>query len=260
MLTPGQIAHFETFGFLVLRQLFTPEEAGIMKREAIEIFDEDRGSTPVAEAKTQDIVHFLERKPYLSQLVDDDRVYNIGVDLLGPDFILQATSGARRVADTPWHRDMSLENPLRSANVSFYTDTLRRETGCLRVISGSHHLASPDPFALLMDRSEDPDFMPFGVRPSEIPCYAIESQPGDVLVFTDSLAHASFGGEAGRHHYGMNFIANPKTDEQVAYIKSLYKSWKYGLRPAESYVNSDRPRIRGMVSRLVEWGFETSKV
>ena len=55
-------------------------------------------------------------------------------------------------------------------------------------------------------------------------------------------------------------MENPKTDEQVAHIKSLYKRWKYGLRPAESYVNSDRPRIRGMVSRLVESGFETSKV
>jgi hypothetical protein len=32
MLTLGQIAHSETFGFLVLRQLFTPEEI----REGIE--------------------------------------------------------------------------------------------------------------------------------------------------------------------------------------------------------------------------------
>ena len=46
MLTPEQIDHFETFGFLVLRQLFTPEEAAIMKREAIEIFDEVRGGKP----------------------------------------------------------------------------------------------------------------------------------------------------------------------------------------------------------------------
>jgi len=42
--------------------------------------------------------------------------------------------------------------------------------------------------------------------------------------------------------------------------KSLYERWQYGLRPAQSYVDSDRPRIKRMVSRLVEWGFETSKV
>jgi len=45
----------------------------------------------------------------------------------------------------------------------------------------------------------------------------------------------------------------------VAHIESLYERYKYGLHPAESYVNSDRPGIRRMVSRLVEWGFETSK-
>ena len=55
-------------------------------------------------------------------------------------------------------------------------------------------------------------------------------------------------------------MANPKSDEQVAYMKSPYEGWKYGLHPTESYVNSDSPRIRHMVSRLVELGFETSKV
>ena len=260
MLTSGQIAHFETFGFLVLRQLLSQDEISIMKRESVEIFDEERGGTPYIGGESEAIQPFLERRPFLSKLVDDDRIYNIGVDLCGPDFVLASNGGALHVGDTPWHRDASLETPIKDAQINFYTQPLTRDTGCLRVIPGSHHLASPDSLALLMDRSEDPDFMPFGVRPSEIPGYAVESQPGDVVVFTESLAHASFGGEAGRHHYGMNFIANPKTDEQTAYIKSLYKSWKYGLRPAESYVNSDRPRIRRMVSRLVELGFETSKV
>ena len=41
MLTPGQIAHFETFGFLVLRQLFTPDEAATIKREADDIRGEE---------------------------------------------------------------------------------------------------------------------------------------------------------------------------------------------------------------------------
>ena len=58
----------------------------------------------------------------------------------------------------------------------------------------------------------------------------------------------------------MNFYANLKADEQVEWIKGLHESWKFGLRPAESYINSDSPRIRRMVSKLVEWKFETSKV
>jgi len=43
MLSPEQIAHFETFGFLVLRLLFSHEEIAIMKRESVEIFDEEAG-------------------------------------------------------------------------------------------------------------------------------------------------------------------------------------------------------------------------
>ena len=107
----------------------------------------------------------MERKPYLSQLVDYDRVYNIGADLLGPDFILQATSGAKRVGDTRWHADLTLDNPLKSANISFYAERLTRETGCLRVIPGSHRASSPDLLAPLRSSDRDAEFGPFGVPP-----------------------------------------------------------------------------------------------
>ena len=92
MLTPGQVAHFETFGFLILRQVFDADEVSIIKREADEIFAEDRNGGPVGDM-TQSVQPFFERRPYLSTLVDDDRIYEIGVDLLGPDFILIQTRG-----------------------------------------------------------------------------------------------------------------------------------------------------------------------
>ena len=259
MLTPGQIAHFETFGFLVLRQLFTPDEVAIMSREAGEIFEEDRRDHPLAGTDTQDIVTFLERKSYLSRLVDDDRVYNIGADLLGPDFILHATSGAQRVGDTPWHADMPLENPLRSANVSFYTEPLTREAGCLRVIPGSHLSSSPDLLAPLRSSNPEPDFQPFGMSPSRLPCHAYQSDPGDVIVFTAKLLHASFGSQVARHMHLVSFMGNPETEAELAAIRALYEISRWGLHPAQSYVDSDRPRVRRMVAKLVELGFETSK-
>ena len=42
MLTPGQIVHFESFGFVILKQVFNAEEVSIIKRESDEIFAEDR--------------------------------------------------------------------------------------------------------------------------------------------------------------------------------------------------------------------------
>ena len=257
MLTPGQIAYFETFGFVILRQVFNAEEVAIMRRESDEIFAEDRNGGPVTNT-TQAVQPFFERKPYLSTLVDDDRIYEIGVDLLGPDFILGQTEGRSRAGDTPWHGGEKYE--LGTVKINFYTGELTKDTGALRFVPGSHKASDPDLYEVLRENNDDPDYWPFGMKPSEIPCYAAESRPGDLVIFTENTLHSSFGGRLGRYQNAINFMENPKTDEQVAHIKSLYKCWKYGLRPAESYVNSDRPRIRGMVSRLVEWGFETSKV
>ena len=261
MLTPGQIAHFDTFGFVILRQVFHPEEVSLIRREADEVFSEDRNDESLTET-TQYVQPFFERKPYMSTLVDDYRIYEIGVDLVGPDFILVQTEGRSRAGDTPWHGGGgwgSGDHP-RTIKINFYFGELTKETGALRFVPGSHKASNPDLFEVLRENNSDPDFRPFGMESSELPCYAAETCPGDLVIFTEDTLHASFGGSSGRQQNAINFMENPKTDDQIAHVKKLYKRWKYGLRPALSYVNSDRPRIRRMVSRLVEWGFETSSV
>ena len=259
MLTPGQIAHFETFGFLVLRQVFTPDEIAVMTREANEIMDEQRGGRPFDGEKRQFVQPFFERKPFLSELPADDRIYGLGESLLGPDFFLMGTEGNLHVGQTPWHGSSDGVFP-PSIKITLYLDPLTKDTGALRVVPGSHLPSSHDNLQVLYDRNDDDDFKPFGVRPWEIPCFPLESQPGDLVVFTEDVLHSSFGGKAGRHQHVVSFMANPRSHEEVDYVKGLYSKLRYGLHPAESYVNSDNPRIRGMVSRLDEWGFETSKV
>ena len=37
MLTPAQIAHFETFGFLILRRIFTPAEMADITRQGLDV-------------------------------------------------------------------------------------------------------------------------------------------------------------------------------------------------------------------------------
>ena len=127
------------------------------------------------------------------------------------------------------------------------------------MIPGSHKAASPDLLAPLRTDSEHPEFRPFGVLPSEIPCYIFESQPGDVMVFTESVLHAAFGGKSGRHQHAISFFANPRTQDEVDLIRRMYERATYSYRPSASYIDSDRPRIRRMVSKLVEWGFEPSE-
>ena len=77
-----------------------------------------------------------------------------------------------------------------------------------------------------------------------------------MLVFTERLLHGSFGGPPGRHQLAVSFVANPTSDSQSEQMMAFYAKAKYSFRPARSYVNSDRPRIRRMVSKPVEWGFD----
>ena len=260
MLTPGQIAHFETFGFLVLRQLFTPEEAVIMKRESDEIFEEVRGGGPFTGEIWESVVPFFERRPFLSRLPGDDWIYDLAVSLVGPNPILEVTEGNLHTGNTDWHGSKLPGKTMAHAKIAFYLEPLTKETGCLRVIPGSHTAGPTAPFAPLRDRNLDPDFKPFGLPPTEVPSYAIECQPGDVVVFVEETLHAAFGGKAGRQQHAINVVADPKTEEDEGFIKAMYQGTKFCYRPSESYINSDHPRMRRMVSRLVEWGFETSKV
>ena len=103
MLTPGQVAHFQAFGFLVLRNVFTPEDMNTIEREANEIMEEVRGGVPFEGKERQVVQPFFERRPFTNTLMDDDRIYSIGEDLLGPDFVLDQSEGNLHVGDTVWH-------------------------------------------------------------------------------------------------------------------------------------------------------------
>ena len=77
----------------------------------------------------------------------------------------------------------------------------------------------------------------------------------DAVIFPETTWHAAFGGPPGRSQHAINFMASPVTDEEIANIKALYESWTYSLHPAAELINSDRPRLRAMVERMVELGF-----
>ena len=257
LLTPGQLEHMHVFGYLVLRGLLTAPEAGRLQREAAEIMAAEGVDHPGGRA----LQPFFERGPFLSQLPADDRIYGLGEDLLGPDFFLDGTEGNLHAGDTPWHGgDGRTSQVLPEIKIAFYPQALTRETGCLRVIPGSHRVGERDPFAQLRKRREDPDFRPFGVHPEEVPCVPLETEPGDVVVFHEDVVHAAFGGGPGRHQHAVNFAAHPRTGEQFELVRELYARHRFGFHPSESYMNSDNPRLRRMVAFLVEMGFETSRV
>lgn len=262
MITAEQKAHFDAFGFLLLRQRFSPEETEEIRNAAVEVIRR-KGGEGAFSGDRYALMGFMESHPHLYGLVDDDRIHEIPETLLGPDFYLSSTDGHIRSGDTPWHgRDRSSGSyqEVPSCRVAMYFDSLNGENGALRVIPSSHLL----PFATRLSglagedgMAEDGDlaYGAFGTASAEVPCVILDSEPGDLVVFSETVFHASFGGKA-RLQITAQFGANPTTEAHVADLREMHDQFNWSLHPSESYINSDRPRIRRMVSRLVELGFD----
>jgi len=251
--------HFETFGFLVLPQLFSPDEMQVISDAFDDVMQDDRGGKPFDGKQRQTVADWFFRRPETAKLPDDPRICDQIKQLLGNDYTFhKGNDGNFYVGDTGWHPDLGwdpsipegrndpylLEGHSKHYNsavkVVFYLDPVGSDTGCLRVIPGSHHspwheklwslhldiparakqLKHVRPKMLEMwqrdtGRTEggeelltDPDVNHFGIQPVDVPAFALESQPGDVVFFSYQLWHASFGGCSGRRMFTMNFMSS----------------------------------------------------
>ena len=136
MLTDEQKNLFKTFGFLVLRQVFTPQEIDQIRRESDRILLENRQGKPFPDTKRQAMIPFFEHSPALLWLLEDDRIYQLGIDLLGPNFILNATEGNLHVGDTQWHGGGPEAEVVPHIKIAFYLESTTKDTGALRLIPG----------------------------------------------------------------------------------------------------------------------------
>jgi hypothetical protein len=249
LLTAEDKLHFETFGFLFKRQAFSPEEIGKITDDASIMFEEDREGRPFGEG--QGVSRFVE-SPRMSWLAEDDRIYGTVEGLLGPGFVWAGSEGNVTVkALHRWHADRPGDTQLafQRVKVMIYLDKVTGDSGSLRVIPGSHRAPFHSDLRFLNDLQSDADARPFGVEPQELPGVALESSPGDVVFFNQCLYHAVFNGWVGRRYLALKFAHRPASPEDV---EALMEYSPYVFDPAEFFLKSDRPRIRGLVEGLAE--------
>ena len=255
MLTEEQVAHYRTFGFVVQRQLFSQEEMKAIERDFDEVMAEERDGAPFTGEKSQTVLWFLERRPSLTALAEDDRIYNVVEQLIGPDPLWVLSDASLYVGDTRWHSATDGALPvLDHVKVLMYPDPLTRDTGSLRVIPGSHLPEYQRHLRPLKAQSGDPASQPFGASGADVPAYAFESQPGDVMFASENLWHASFGGSPGRRMFNINIYEDPTTAQQIEYIRDQQQGTTAMFHPHEAFLNSERPRIRSMVRKYLELG------
>ena len=259
MLTDAQVAHFRTFGFLVLPKAFSAAEMDGIRDDFDAVMESDRDGQPFDGTRTQTVLWFVEQHPRLAVLAEDDRIYGPIGQLLGEDFIWVLSDGNLYVGDTQWHGGLgqSESAPLKHIKVAIYPDAVTRETGALRVIPGSHVSEYQEHLRVLTAQYEDPAARVMGLAGAEVPSVALESNPGDVVFFSESLWHAAFGGH-NRRMFTLIYCERPNTPEQVEWLEEHQKRTIAVFHPHESFLQSERPKVRRMVDRYVELGLAGS--
>ncbi len=210
-LSEQQLNLFRDFGFLIFRQLLSPEETAQYSREFNTGLNAwiDGGQH---DGKSRHYASLMEEKsPFIAGLAHDPRFVDVAEQLLGKDALAIAVDGNYMVGDTLWHPDT---RSLDYAAVKFciYPDPLNGSNGALRVIPGSHQ----DPFHSQI--SLDPEAA-YHLSQADVPSYTFESQPGDVLVFNVALWHAAFGGGNHRRQGVVVYYEDPDTPAATAAIQ-----------------------------------------
>lgn len=254
MLTPQQLAHFRTFGFLFLPGAFTAEEMTAFIRAAEELWKETPDPEEDGNGEKR-LNYFVERQPLLTQLVTDERIYPIIETLMGPEFIWVGSEGnISNRSNVKWHPDRKyyrtneeqwIDYP--QVKVMIYLEKLTKNTGCMRVIPGSHRMPYHKDLA---NQEIDPNALPFGLPPRDIPCAALESNPGDVILFNHCIWHSSFGGGKRRRYIALKFAAKPFAEHHLI---SLERYSPKAFQPHEAFLTNGDPRIRALVQNLTQY-------
>ena len=255
-LTDQQMRFFETFGFLKFPGLFKDDIDRVT--EAFEGVWAPNGRQHDHKERSM-IAPFADLSDYLSSLLDDHRVDVVVSSLLGDDYNYAGSDGNYYVGDTKWHSDHPASAPYRSLKIAFYLDPVARDTGCLRVVPGSCHWG--DRYTDALDQAvrvtaESRPEEHWGVHGGDVPAHAIESEPGDMLMFNHKTKHSSWGGGDRRRMFTYNFEQH-FSGELMGSLRELLKSRKergdeapYG----EAMLRASGPgRRRHLEQRLQVW-------
>ncbi|MFG1999765.1 phytanoyl-CoA dioxygenase family protein [Spirillospora sp. NPDC048911] len=190
------IAHFEAFGFVVLRGLLTADEVARLRAEVTTELTAafgGLGTDPGDEGGISGdyLPLTVDRAPFAQSLIaDDPRLFQGATELAGAPMVPAPGIAVCFTANAGWHTDVGPD--VRGVKFLVHLDPRTAGTGALRVIPGSHDPA----FARRVERylSRDPANQGFGPG-LPTPDIALETEPGDVLAFDVHLRHSSRGGE-----------------------------------------------------------------
>ncbi len=251
-LTAQQLTFFKTFGYLAFPGLMKDRINDIV-REFEAVFIKHGGGhdgKPHDGKRRSCIVPFIDQSEYLSSLLDDPRIHGLAASLLGDDFNFMPSDGNYYAGDTGWHSDGWHPETLH-IKIAFYLDPLTRDSGCLRVIPGSHKVG--DAFSESVNKEIYKCEETWGLHGRDVPATALETVPGDIVVFNHNTKHAAFNGSGWRRMFTMNLCQRypeARIQELRDYISNVSRFWvdrAYG----EIMMNTAGPQRRRHLEQVM---------
>jgi hypothetical protein len=225
MITAQQKTFFETFGFLRIPAACSADIAWITAefeaawKARTDLKQEGKASFPIT---------MIAASPRLTSLINHAAVLDAADALLGSGWSCYGGDGNLFAGDTGWHSDCEpdqwqFKSTVRHVKIVWYLDPTMASTGALRVVPGSHHHG--DRYCELVQQGlvGEGHVLNSG---AQVPAHAIETSPGDLVVFDHRLKHASFGGGNRRRMFCINLFGpmhDPVEREAVVSIMRQYR-------------------------------------
>ncbi|MEE2658860.1 MAG: phytanoyl-CoA dioxygenase family protein [Candidatus Latescibacterota bacterium] len=261
MLTTAQLQHFCTFGFVLLRHAFSADETVTITGAADALWQQDLEENGADAHGSQGVVPFVERSDGLAWLAEDDRIYLMMEQLLGPGFVWGGSEGNKgsfnETNDHQWHCDRAgqIDLAYQRVKIMIYLQAMEAETGALRVLPGSHHPEFHRSLLPLQGQGPDTCEEAYGVAGPELCGHPLKVVPGDLVVFDHYLFHGVYGKTGDRRYVVLKFAAEPCNEVQA---EALREHRQDASQLHDRFRHSERPRISRMVDKLLYWEQQTA--
>ena len=242
MLSDDQIEFFDTFGYLVIRDYLPAAEMTVIRQEFETAMDTAYTHQPFDGSRRQWLTMMGSNyTPQLAGLLEDDRFVGVAEQLYGK-VVPFMVDGNRYIGDTQWHPDSTAAGGVK---LFLYLEPLTAATGAIRVIPGSHKGSFAQDVARFM---ADNGYQAGGAnvtRIGDLPCVAVETTPGDLVLFSFDMWHATQGGASGRPMCTLAYYREPADDTEL----DLIRRHAAGCFPALT----DGFGIRDITPFLTDW-------
>ncbi len=242
-----EVAHFRTFGFLVLRKACDFEP---LRCELVRCLESSRRATETQVTRVQYVPMMTARTPISLSLLDE--LAGVAETLLGGPVLPVRAKGMRYLGATGWHTDSS--SAVASVGFAAYLDSLHAETGALRVLPGSHRREFASAIAAYLEPAEQPPAV------ASLPGIAVDTAPGDIIAFDEHIFHASTGG-IERLQWRVDYVREPEspadTQATLEYFTNIFPpDWDggYDVDAYPSYGPQWCGSGRSAVAKLRELG------